>query len=252
MTAPARPRLLVVVPAWNEETVLPLVLDELAATVHDADVLVVNDGSTDGTAAVVRAHPRAMLLDLPLNLGVGGAMRAGFRFAQRHGYDRVVQLDADGQHNPADIARVVALLDEGADVAIGARFAGEGDYRARGPRRWAMALLSTVLSRTAATRLTDTTSGFRAANARAIALFARDYPAEYLGDTVESLVIACRAGLRIRQTPVTMRARAGGAPSHGPGKAAIFLGRAVLALGVALSRPMAPPPPAPRPTGAAA
>lgn len=250
MSAPAPPRLLVVVPAWNEEAVLPHVLDELSC-VPDADVLVVNDGSTDATAAVARAHPRAMLLDLPMNLGVGGAMRAGFRFAQRNGYDRVVQLDADGQHNPADIARVVALLDDGADVAIGARFAGEGDYRVRGPRRWAMGLLSTVLSRTAATRLTDTTSGFRGANARAIALFARDYPAEYLGDTVESLVIACRAGLRIRQVPVTMRARAGGSPSHSPVKAAIFLGRAVLALVVALSRPMAPPP-APRPDGAPA
>lgn len=242
MSTPVPPRLLVVVPAWNEEAVLPHVLDELTAHLPDTDVLVVNDGSTDGTADVVRAHPGAMLLDLPLNLGVGGAMRAGFRFAQRHGYDRVVQLDADGQHNPADVARVVALLDEGADVAIGARFAGEGDYQVRGPRRWAMGLLSAVLSRTAATRLTDTTSGFRGANARAIALFARDYPAEYLGDTVESLVIACRAGLRIRQTPVTMRVRAGGTPSHSPGKAAIFLGRAVLALVVALSRPMAPPP----------
>jgi len=121
---------------------------------------------------------------------------------------------------------------------IGARFAGRGGYVVRGPRKWAMAVLSFVLSRIAATRLTDTTSGFRASNKRAIALFAAEYPAEYLGDTVESLVLACRAGLRVRQVGVEMRPRAGGTPSHSPMKAAVFLGRALLALLIAVSRPM--------------
>ncbi|QGQ18885.1 glycosyltransferase [Cellulomonas sp. JZ18] len=231
--------LLVIVPAWNEEESLPRVLEELATAVPDADVLVVNDGSTDRTAEVVRRSGRAMLLDLPLNLGVGGAMRAGYRFALRQGYRRAVQVDADGQHDPADIARVVGLLDEGANVAVGARFAGEGDYRARGPRRWAMSMLSFVISRIARVRLTDTTSGFRASDRRAIELFAADYPAEYLGDTVESLVIASRAGLTIRQVGVRMRVRSAGTPSQSPLRAAVFLGRAALALLVAVTRPMA-------------
>ncbi len=235
--------LLVIVPAWNEQESLPSVLDELAAAVPDAAVLVVNDGSTDDTAAVVRASGRAMLLDLPLNLGVGGAMRAGYRFALRHGYERAVQVDADGQHDPTDIARVVALLDEGANVAIGARFAGEGEYEARGPRRWAMVLLSFVISRIARVRLTDTTSGFRACDRRAIELFSAEYPAEYLGDTVESLVIASRAGLRVAQVGVRMRARSAGKPSQSPIKAAVFLGRAALALLIAVSRPLAAPTP---------
>lgn len=239
MTRDQTQRLLVIVPAWNEREALPGVLAELAASLPHADVLVVNDGSTDGTAEVARASGTAMVLDLPLNLGVGGAMRAGYRFAAREGYDAAVQVDADGQHDPADVARVVASLDElGADVVIGARFAGVGSYTVRGPRRWAMQVLSAVLSRSARTRLTDTTSGFRASNRRAILLFADEYPAEYLGDTVESLVIACRAGLVVRQVGVEMRARSGGVPSHNPVKAALFLGRAMVALLIALSRPL--------------
>lgn len=239
MAEPEESRLLVIVPAWNEEETLPGVLTELERSLPRADVLVVNDGSTDRTSHVARSTDRTMVLDLPLNLGVGGAMRAGYRFALRHGYDRTVQVDADGQHDPADVLRVVAALDdERADVVIGARFAGRGTYSVRGPRRWAMSLLSTTLSRVARTRLTDTTSGFRASNRRAIELFAREYPAEYLGDTVESLVIACRAGLTVRQVGVEMRPRAGGTPSHSPVKAAVFLGRALLALVIALSRPL--------------
>lgn len=238
MHTPAVPRLLVILPAWNEEEALPGVLDELHAALPDADFLVVNDGSTDRTARVGR-RGSTMVLDLPVNLGVGGAMRAGFKFAAREGYDVAVQVDADGQHDPADVRRLVSALEsEHADVVIGARFAGRGSYEVRGPRRWTMAVLSFALSRIAGTRLTDTTSGFRASNKRAIELFAAEYPAEYLGDTVESLVIACRAGLRVRQVGVEMRPRAGGTPSHSPVRAAIFLGRALLALLIALSRPM--------------
>jgi glycosyltransferase involved in cell wall biosynthesis len=241
VTVDREPRLLVIVPAWNEQEALPGVLDELNAALPQVDVLVVNDGSTDRTSAIAR-RGRTMVLDLPLNLGVGGAMRAGYRFAAREGYDVTVQVDADGQHNPADVARLMrALADEGADVVVGARFAGVGGYAAHGPRRWAMRLLSRTLSRIAGTRLTDTTSGFRASGRRAIELFAGEYPAEYLGDTVESLVIACRAGLRVRQVGVEMRERTGGTPSHSPVKAAVFLGRAVLALFIALSRPLGHP-----------
>lgn len=230
--------MLIVLPAWNEEDAIGGVLEETAAALPWADLLVVNDGSTDSTAAVARATGRAAVLDLPLNLGVGGAMRAGYKYAFRNGYDVAVQLDADGQHDPAEVPRLLAALDaDGVDLVIGARFAGTGTYVARGPRRWAMRLLSVVLSRVVRTQLTDTTSGFKASNRAAIALFARDYPAEYLGDTVESLVILARAGLRVSQVGVEMRARAAGTPSHNPAKAAVFLGRAMLALVVALTRP---------------
>ncbi|WP_407341775.1 glycosyltransferase family 2 protein [Pengzhenrongella phosphoraccumulans] len=240
--SPTAPRLLVVIPAWNEQDTIVDVITEVRAAVPTADVLVVNDGSSDLTSDVAAAVGAAVL-DLPINLGVGGAMRAGYLFAFRRGYDRVVQLDADGQHDPSAIADLVDTLErEGADIVIGARFAGVGDYSVRGPRRWSMQLLSIALSRVAGTRLTDTTSGFKVCGRSAIRLFATNYPAEYLGDTIESLVIAARAGLVVRQVGVQMRPRAGGSPSQGPLMSAVFLVRAVLALVVALSRPNEPIP----------
>jgi glycosyltransferase involved in cell wall biosynthesis len=155
----------------------------------------------------------------------------------------VIQLDADGQHDPRNIADLLEAMErEQADIVIGARFAGTGTYQARGPRRWAMKGLSAVLSRLTGTRLTDTTSGFKLCGPRAVRLFASNYPAEYLGDTIESLVIAHRAGLSVRQVGVSMRPRAGGEPSHSPIRAAIFLMRAGLALAVALTRPGTPVP----------
>jgi len=239
------PRLLVVIPAWNEQETLPAVIAELRSAVPTADVLVVNDGSTDSTSVVADAAG-ALVLDLPFNLGVGGAMRAGYTFALRRGYEVTVQLDADGQHDPSQIPLLLdSLAQTGADVVIGARFAGVGEYGAHGPRWWSMRLLASVLSRVAGTRLTDTTSGFKASNRRAIRLFSVNYPAEYLGDTVESLVIASRAGLVVRQVGVAMRPRAGGRPSHGPLRSTVFLARATLALVIALSRPTEPLPPEP-------
>lgn len=239
MGGPADRALLIIIPALNEERSLPAVLAELRTQVPEADLLVVDDGSTDRTAEVAR-QGGALVLRLAYNLGVGGAMRAGYRFAQREGYAAAVQVDADGQHDPAQVHELVAVLSAGeADLVIGARFAGRGSYTVRGPRRWAMTVLSVVLSRIARTRLTDTTSGFRAANRAAIRQFAADYPAEYLGDTVEALVIACRAGLVVRQVPVEMRPRQAGEPSHDPWRAAVFLGRAVLAVLIAVSRPIA-------------
>ena len=226
-------------PALNEEQTVGATVAEIRQQIPGADVLVISDGSTDGTARVARAAG-AKVLELPFNLGVGGAMRAGYRFAFRHGYDVAVQVDADGQHDPAQVHTLLSVMErDDANVVIGSRFAGVGDYRVRGPRRWAMKFLSFVLSRVCGTPLTDTTSGFKASDRKAIAQFAADYPAEYLGDTVEALMIAARANLRVREVGVQMRPRAGGQPSHRPFRAAIFLARAALALLIALSRPSA-------------
>lgn len=226
--------MLVVIPAYNEQETLSAVVDETVRAMPTADVLVVDDCSTDRSRDVA-VGTTAQVLTLPINLGVGGAMRAGYRYALRHGYDAVVQVDADGQHDPRDAPRLIAALDR-ADLVIGARFAGVGDYDVHGPRKWAMQLLAGTLSRATGARLTDATSGFRACNARTLELFARHYPAEYLGDTVETLVIVSRAGLRVAQVPVSMRQRAGGRPSHSPTKAGVYLLRACLALGLAKLR----------------
>lgn len=228
-------RTLIVMPALNEEASVAAVVREVQAKLPGVTILVVNDGSTDNTTVEAGAAG-ALVAELPFNLGVGGAMRVGFKYALEHGFENVVQVDSDGQHDPAGVPQLVEELAT-ADIVLGARFAGEGDYTVRGPRRWAMVVLSTVLSRVAHTRLTDTTSGFRATGPRAVRLFAEHYPAEYLGDTIESLVIGARAGCIVRQVPVAMRPRAGGTPSHNPFKAATYLGRAGIALVFALIRP---------------
>lgn len=222
-------------PAFNEEATVGDVVREVLSTLPGVHCLVVDDGSSDKTAVRAR-EAGANVAVLPYNLGVGGAMRLGFKYALRNGYENVVQIDADGQHDPRNVPALLEALDR-ADLVIGARFAGEGDYEVRGPRRWAMKMLAHTLSRTARTTLTDTTSGFKASGPRATRLFAEDYPAEYLGDTIEALVIAARAGCVITQVAVSMRPRAGGQPSHNPFKAAAYLGRAVVALGFALARP---------------
>lgn len=226
---------LVVLPAYNEEEALGGVLAEIRETLGDVTCLVVDDGSADRTSEVARAAG-ALVATLPLNLGVGGAMRVGFKYAVANGFRAVVQVDADGQHDPKSLPELVAGLDE-ADIVIGARFAGSGDYEVSGPRKWAMKFLSVVIGRICKTKLTDTTSGFKAIGPRALNLFARYYPAEYLGDTIEALVIAARAGCVVKQVPVSMRERAGGVPSHNPVKAAIYLARAFVALTFALVRP---------------
>jgi glycosyltransferase involved in cell wall biosynthesis len=226
---------LIVMPAYNEEEVISAVVAEVRLTLPSAHILVVSDGSTDSTVELAKAAG-AETLELPFNLGVGGAMRLGFRYAELHRYTVAVQLDSDGQHNPADVPALVAALEE-CDVAIGARFSGSGNYVVRGPRKWAMRLLSTTLSRALGTKLTDTTSGFKAHGPRAIRVFARDFPVEYLGDTVEALVIGHNAGLRFAQRGVAMLERAGGTPSHNPGRSAIYLFRALLALAIAFLRP---------------
>lgn len=227
-------RRLVIIPAWNEQAAITDTLREIQDRALGLDILVVDDGSTDATAA--RAEELGVaVLSLPFNLGVGGAMRAGYEYARRYGYDQAIQVDADGQHDPADIERLLAGLDQ-ADIVIGARFAGHGDYQVHGPRRWAMSWLAAIVSRLAHTRLTDITSGFRAGNRRAIEQYCRHYPAEYLGDTVDSLVGAIRSGLVVAQVPVGMRQRRAGQPSNSPVKAALYLGRALVALGLALTR----------------
>lgn len=227
-------RVLIVMPALNEQASVGAVISQVKQSLPGMDVLVVDDGSSDDTAKLARAAG-AEVARLSVNLGVGGAMRTGFRYAAARGYDVVVQVDADGQHDPDEVAALLDALDD-ADIAIGSRFAGKGSYKASGPRKYAMVVLSLVFSRLGKTKLTDVTSGFKAMGPKAIKLFAGYYPAEYLGDTVESLVMAIRAELKIKEIPVIMRERAGGTPSHSPVKSAVYLGRAGLALLLALVR----------------
>lgn len=227
-------KVLVVVPALNERESVGRVVRDTLQVLPGVACLVVDDGSLDDTSAVAAAAG-ATVLRLPYNLGVGGAMRTGFRYARDHGFDVVVQVDADGQHDPRDIPELLGGLEQ-ADIVIGTRFGGVGDYPARGPRRWAMRVLSYVVSVIAQHRLSDVTSGFKAMGPRAVRLFAQTYPAEWLGDTVEALVIAARAGLRLDQHPIAMRTRQAGEPSQRAGVATAYLARAGIAVAIALLR----------------
>lgn len=217
-----RTRTLVIIPAFNEEASLPRVLEELATAGTDLDVLVVDDGSTDRTAEVAR-DAGAMVAPLPFNLGVGGALRTGFKFAVAREYDRALQLDADGQHDPGDIERLLAGLDEGADMVIGSRFvsteptdaAGSGGsaYRVGRVRGGGMRLLRFAVRALAGKAITDTSSGFRAFSQPMLAFFSTNYPIDYLGDTVEALILAVYGGFEVAEIPVVMRERSAGQPS---------------------------------------
>lgn len=233
-------RVLVVIPAFNEAASIAAVVADVRSCVPAAHILVVDDGSRDATAEIAQGAG-AMVARLPFNLGVGGAMRTGFRYAARNGYDAVVQVDGDGQHDPAFIPLLLAGLN-GSDIVIGARFAGAGDYAVRGPRRWAMRSLSTIMSSLTGTQLADTTSGFRATGRRGIHVFAHHYPTEYLGDTIETLVIARKSALVVSQVPVAMLPRYAGRPSRGPVGASLDLARAcaVVMLGLVRDWKIAP------------
>lgn len=233
-------RILVVCPAWNEEATLGRVVSEIGRHLPQADVLVVDDASTDATARVA-AEAGVTVISNVFNLGVGGAVRVGFRYAAAHGYAVLVQIDADGQHDPGDAP---ALLDalihtDRPAVVIGARFEAGEDFPVGRLRRWAMRLLAAYLSRLSGTRLTDATSGYRAYNRSAIELFSHSYPTDYLADTIESLVIASRAGARITQISTRMRPRAAGTPSQSRSRAVLYLARVSLMLFLEAIRPRA-------------
>ena len=206
-------RILIVMPALNEEESLRATLKELREVVDGPDILVIDDGSTDATAEVA-SRAGAVSAKLPFTLGVGGAVRVGLHYAQRNGYDRAVVIDADGQHDPAGITALLDALDHGADMAVGSRFAaGTDDYPVGRTRRQAMRFLAAIVRALTGQRFSDVTSGFRAFDRPVIELLAREYPVEYLADTVEALLLVRYAGFRVDEVPISMRPRAAGEPS---------------------------------------
>jgi glycosyltransferase involved in cell wall biosynthesis len=240
-SSPARPdtrlaalRRIAIVPAFNEAQNVGRVIDELHAFDPGLDIVVISDGSTDRTAAVAAEHG-AHVISLPFNLGIGGAVQTGFRYAWEEGYDIVVRVDGDGQHDPAQLAQVLApVLADEADIVVGSRFGGEVGYRSSATRRIGIRVLAWVVSAIARQRVTDTTSGFQALNRRAIGLFAADYPHDY--PEVEGMVMVIRHRLRLREVPVSMRARLHGRSSIGSLASVYYMAKVLLALFVGLFR----------------
>jgi glycosyltransferase involved in cell wall biosynthesis len=208
-------RTLVVIPAYNEEHSLAAVLDELARVTPELDVVVISDGSTDRTVEIARAATHCEVVALPYNIGIGGALRTGFSYAVRKGYDRAVQFDGDGQHDPLQVAPLLEELDRGADMVVGSRFATGGavTYAVSRTRRIAMRFLGWLVKALVGQRFSDTSSGFRAFSRPLLEFYSRTYPVEYM-DSVEALVLACNAGFTVSEVGVNMRGRTGGAPSN--------------------------------------
>jgi glycosyltransferase involved in cell wall biosynthesis len=228
-------RLVALVPAFNEEANVGRVVDEIRAVDPMVDIVVVDDGSVDRTADVAREHG-ATVVRLPFNLGIGGAVQTGFRYAFEQGYDLAVRLDGDGQHDPSQLDRIVRPVVTGeADIAVGSRFAEAGDgYRSSRSRRVGIRLLALVVSRIVGRRVTDTTSGFQALNRRAIELFAHDYPHDY--PEVEATIMVSRHRLRSVEVSVTMRERGGGRSSITALRSVYYMVKVLLAIFVGLFR----------------
>ena len=218
-----------VIPAFNEERSVAGVVSGVQGVGIPA--CVIDDGSTDRTTERAR-EAGATVLTLPVNVGVGGALRCGFRWAVQQGYDVAVQVDADGQHDPAQVPMLIGCLAaEDADLVVGSRFVtGSGAYSLSRGRRIAMRVLERRATAATGTRVLDTTSGFRAIRRPLLERFAEDYPAEYLGDTVEALILAGRSGAKIVEVPVTMAARQHGEPSVGLLASAWYATRVLLAI----------------------
>jgi glycosyltransferase involved in cell wall biosynthesis len=229
-------RTLVIIPAYNEESSLSTVLAELKQETPELDVVVVSDGSTDRTSDIAR-ELGCPVLELPYNVGIGGALRTGFAYAVRHGYERAVQFDADGQHDPSLLAPLLARLDDGADLVVGSRFAAGGavTYEIGKSRRLAMRFLRWLVKVLVGREFTDTSSGFRAFSRPMLEFFARTYPVEYM-DSVEALVLACNAGFRVDEVAANMRGRTGGAPSTRSIRLAYYYVRLVIVMLTSMTR----------------
>jgi hypothetical protein len=228
-------RTVAVVPAWNEAEAIGRVVDEIRAADASLDVVVVDDASSDGTAAVAEEHG-ATVVRLLFNVGIGGAVQTGFRYALASGYDQAVRLDGDGQHDPADLSKLLAPVERGeADLVIGSRFVdANGSYRPPFARRLGISVFARLVSLLGGQRVTDTTSGFLAMNRVGIELFAREYPHDY--PEVEATLVALRSGLRLTQVQVEMRERETGVSSITFVRSLYYMIKVMLALLVASLR----------------
>jgi glycosyltransferase involved in cell wall biosynthesis len=232
-------RRVAIVPAYNEEGSVGKVVDDLRTFDPGLEVVVVDDGSTDRTAEVALARG-ARVVRLPFNLGIGGAVQTGFRYAWEHDFDVAVRVDGDGQHDPAELGAVLEpVLAGDADVAVGSRFIGGVGYRSSRSRRVGIRLLALSVSALTRQRITDPTSGFQAANRLGIRLFAADYPHDY--PEAEAAVMISKHALRLREVPVAMRARETGRSSITAVRSVYYMVKVVLALFVALFRRKAVP-----------
>jgi glycosyltransferase involved in cell wall biosynthesis len=231
---------LVFIPAWNEEDSVAAVIADVRECMPGADVLVIDDGSVDSTADRARAAG-ALVASLPFNQGLGAALQTGYLHALREGYDLCAHLDADGQHPPAEVARLLEeVRADRADLVIGSRYRDPGpaesdDYKPTISRRIGIGVFRFFLTLATRQRFTDTTSGMRAANRKVMTLFSERYSPDFA--EIESLQLAVREGLRVEELPVRMLERAGGTSFLTPVRSAFFIFKGLVVLLVGQFRP---------------
>ncbi len=231
-------RILVIIPALNEEDSIGRVITNVKAALPEADIIVIDDGSSDATADIAEGYG-AVVASLPYNLGIGSAMQTGFLFARDHNYDIAIQVDGDGQHDPREISDLIdTLKSTPADVVIGSRYIEDRGYITPKLRRLGIVILATLISIVNRKRSSDPTSGFRAMNRRAIFFCASDYPFDY--PEPESVVTLHRARLNLCEIPVTMNPRYGGQSAITPFRSAYYMVKVIMAILIALLRERPP------------
>lgn len=219
-------KVLVIIPAYNEQDAILNTVRSVVACGYD--YIVVNDGSKDKTLSVCRDN-HLNVLDLPQNLGIGGAVQTGHKYALRHGYDIDIQVDGDGQHDPKYIQHLVEAVDGGSDLVIGSRFVRESEgFQSTALRRLGIGWFRLLLKALTGASVTDATSGFRACGRRAIALYSSSYPIDY--PEPESVALALKQGLQVREVPVAMKERQGGRSSIGGISSLYYMVKVTLAI----------------------
>lgn len=230
---------IVIVPAFNEEGAIGGVIDEIRAFDPSFDVVVVDDASRDSTPHVARRHG-ALVITLPFNLGIGGAVQTGFRYADQHGYELAARIDGDGQHDPHELQPLIEIVVEGgADICVGSRFVEDEGFRSSRSRRVGIRILAGTVSLLTRQRVTDTTSGFQVLNRRAIELFSADYPHDY--PEVEAALMLHKHRLRLVEAPVRMRERAAGQSSIRGLRTVYYMAKVMLAILIGALRRRATP-----------
>jgi len=221
-------KVLVIIPAYNEEGAVGKVVESVKTYLPGADALVVNDGSSDRTPEKAEASG-AIVLNLPFNLGIGGAMQSGYKYAFEKGYDVAVQVDGDGQHDPKEIPKLLKALEEKeVDMVIGSRFIGDSEFKSSMMRRVGISIFSKVISLIVRQKITDPTSGFRAANRKTIQLFTIHYPQDY--PEPEALVLLHKSGHKMGEVPIMMSHRVAGESSITKLKSVYYMVKVLLAI----------------------
>lgn len=221
-------KVLVIIPAYNESESIAAVIDKLKKDCPRADYIVVNDCSKDNTLQVL-ADNKASYVNLPLNLGIGGGVQTGYKYAYQNGYDIAIQIDGDGQHDTAYLEKVIKPIEDGeADIVIGSRFITKEGFQSSGMRRLGIKFLSTLIKICCGTKVYDVTSGFRAVNSEYIKIYSEEYPDDY--PEPEAIVKASCLGARISEVPVIMKERETGSSSITSWKSIYYMIKVSLAI----------------------